>query len=125
LETSATDDRKSAFVEICRRQTTDSRGLADDESIGIYLWAEVQARAPTGIDELDRAPTGIDELDRAPGGGLVPSSAVLAGGDPGIGKSTLCGRPRSASRGPASASSTSPAKKPSSRSVNDMISMVS
>ena len=115
LETSATDDRKSAFVEICRRQTTDSRGLADDESIGIYLWAEVQARAPTGIDELDRAP----------GGGLVPSSAVLAGGDPGIGKSTLCGRPRSASRGPASASSTSPAKKPSSRSVNDMISMVS
>ncbi len=36
-----------------------------------------------------RAPTGIAELDRVLGGGLVPSSAVLVGGDPGIGKSTL------------------------------------
>lgn len=33
--------------------------------------------------------TGIDEFDRAVGGGLVPGSAVLIGGDPGIGKSTL------------------------------------
>ncbi len=36
-----------------------------------------------------RAPTGIAELDRVLGGGLVPGSAVLVGGDPGIGKSTL------------------------------------
>ncbi len=36
-----------------------------------------------------RAMTGIAELDRVLGGGLVPSSAVLVGGDPGIGKSTL------------------------------------
>ena len=34
-------------------------------------------------------PTGIGELDRALGGGLVPGSVVLIGGDPGIGKSTL------------------------------------
>ncbi|WP_051329244.1 DNA repair protein RadA [Geminicoccus roseus] len=33
--------------------------------------------------------SGIDELDRALGGGLVPASALLIGGDPGIGKSTL------------------------------------
>lgn len=33
--------------------------------------------------------SGIDELDRVLGGGLVPASAVLVGGDPGIGKSTL------------------------------------
>ena len=33
--------------------------------------------------------TGIAELDRVLGGGLVPASAVLVGGDPGIGKSTL------------------------------------
>ncbi len=32
---------------------------------------------------------GVDELDRAFGGGLVPASATLIGGDPGIGKSTL------------------------------------
>ena len=34
-------------------------------------------------------PLGIGELDRALGGGLVPGSVVLVGGDPGIGKSTL------------------------------------
>jgi DNA repair protein RadA/Sms len=37
----------------------------------------------------DRASTGISEFDRALGGGLVPGSATLLGGDPGIGKSTL------------------------------------
>ncbi|MRG72687.1 DNA repair protein RadA [Alphaproteobacteria bacterium HT1-32] len=36
-----------------------------------------------------RRPTGISELDRVSGGGLVPGSAILIGGDPGIGKSTL------------------------------------
>lgn len=36
-----------------------------------------------------RACSGIDELDRVLGGGLVPASAILVGGDPGIGKSTL------------------------------------
>ncbi len=38
---------------------------------------------------LQRTATGIPELDRVLGGGLVPGSAVLIGGDPGIGKSTL------------------------------------
>ncbi len=36
-----------------------------------------------------RTRSGMDELDRVLGGGLVPSSAILVGGDPGIGKSTL------------------------------------
>jgi DNA repair protein RadA/Sms len=36
-----------------------------------------------------RAGSGMDELDRVLGGGLVPASAILVGGDPGIGKSTL------------------------------------
>lgn len=36
-----------------------------------------------------RMPTGLGELDRVCGGGLVPGSALLVGGDPGIGKSTL------------------------------------
>ncbi|MEO0683081.1 MAG: DNA repair protein RadA [Pseudomonadota bacterium] len=36
-----------------------------------------------------RLPAGVAELDRVLGGGLVPSSALLVGGDPGIGKSTL------------------------------------
>ena len=38
---------------------------------------------------VKRLPTGIAELDRVTGGGLVPGSALLVGGDPGIGKSTL------------------------------------
>jgi len=38
---------------------------------------------------LQRRTTGLAEFDRALGGGLVPGSAILMGGDPGIGKSTL------------------------------------
>ena len=45
------------------------------------------------LDEPVRLPerrkTGLAEFDRALGGGLVPGSAILMGGDPGIGKSTL------------------------------------
>jgi DNA repair protein RadA/Sms len=41
------------------------------------------------IKNFPRLGTGIDELDRACGGGLVPGSAILIGGDPGIGKSTI------------------------------------
>ena len=36
-----------------------------------------------------RLQTGIKEIDRVTGGGLVPGSVILVGGDPGIGKSTL------------------------------------
>ena len=43
----------------------------------------------TEEDPPPRASSGIDELDRVLGGGLVPASAILVGGDPGIGKSTL------------------------------------
>jgi DNA repair protein RadA/Sms len=41
------------------------------------------------IEEAPRIHTGISELDRVTGGGFVRGSAVLVGGDPGIGKSTL------------------------------------
>jgi DNA repair protein RadA/Sms len=52
------------------------------------------ASEPQPITEVTAAATerrccGIDELDRVLGGGLVPGSVVLIGGDPGIGKSTL------------------------------------
>ena len=42
----------------------------------------------TAEDDV-RCATGIKELDRVLGGGIVPGSLVLVGGDPGIGKSTL------------------------------------
>jgi DNA repair protein RadA/Sms len=65
--------------------------------------AAVSAKHPTlagvaaharRIDEVDlmvaeRIPSGIDEFDRVLGGGIVPGSLVLIGGEPGIGKSTL------------------------------------
>ncbi|HYM32695.1 MAG TPA: DNA repair protein RadA [Candidatus Cybelea sp.] len=47
------------------------------------------ASLDAGADEASRLSTGIAEFDRVTGGGLVPGSAVLIGGDPGIGKSTL------------------------------------
>jgi DNA repair protein RadA/Sms len=40
-------------------------------------------------EEADRIATGVPELDRVLGGGLVPASLVLVGGEPGVGKSTL------------------------------------
>jgi DNA repair protein RadA/Sms len=40
-------------------------------------------------EEADRISTGVPELDRVLGGGLVPASVVLVGGEPGVGKSTL------------------------------------
>ncbi len=40
-------------------------------------------------EEAERISTGVPELDRVLGGGLVPASLVLVGGEPGVGKSTL------------------------------------
>ncbi|MGH3025370.1 MAG: DNA repair protein RadA, partial [Gaiellaceae bacterium] len=40
-------------------------------------------------EEAGRISTGVPELDRVLGGGLVPASLVLVGGEPGVGKSTL------------------------------------
>ena len=50
---------------------------------GAKLYAEVQVSA------AQRIPSGIGEFDRVLGGGIVPGSLVLLGGEPGIGKSTL------------------------------------
>jgi DNA repair protein RadA/Sms len=52
------------------------------------------ARAPLRLvdvvaEESERISTGVPELDRVLGGGLVPASLVLVGGEPGVGKSTL------------------------------------
>lgn len=47
------------------------------------------ALTKVAFDETRRIVTGLSELDRVLGGGLVPGSLILIGGDPGIGKSTL------------------------------------
>src|SRR5438270_3620198 len=56
--------------------------------------AQVAARPPLRLvdvvaEEAERLSTGVPELDRVLGGGLVPASLVLVGGEPGVGKSTL------------------------------------
>src|SRR5256885_4202637 len=52
---------------------------------------EVKAIAYTEIESQDevRISSGVTEFDRVLGGGIVPGTLVLIGGDPGIGKSTL------------------------------------
>ncbi|MEE4186627.1 MAG: DNA repair protein RadA [Gammaproteobacteria bacterium] len=52
---------------------------------------ELRGRSLADVQQADveRVTTGIAEFDRVLGGGLVPGSVVLIGGDPGIGKSTL------------------------------------
>jgi DNA repair protein RadA/Sms len=51
--------------------------------------ATLQRLGDVRVDEAARIPTGVAELDRVLGGGLVPASLVLVGGEPGVGKSTL------------------------------------
>jgi DNA repair protein RadA/Sms len=64
------------------RKSPISRGARAGADVSSSLAAEAMLEQP-------RAPTGSDELDRVLGGGLVPGSVTLIGGDPGIGKSTL------------------------------------
>src|SRR5581483_9077669 len=58
------------------------------------LAAADRARPPLRLVDVEteaaeRIPTGVPELDRVLGGGLVPASLVLVGGEPGVGKSTM------------------------------------
>ena len=61
---------------------------------GIAGRMTISAGKPAKINEIEtqqecRRQTGMKELDRVLGGGIVPGSLILVGGDPGIGKSTL------------------------------------
>ncbi len=53
------------------------------------LGNEVKQLSSIGQSNVDRMAIGVGELDRVLGGGIVPGSVILLGGDPGIGKSTL------------------------------------
>ncbi len=61
-----------------------SKSLGARRGSAVQLTALSTEEAPP-----PRSHSGITELDRVLGGGLVPASAILVGGDPGIGKSTL------------------------------------
>jgi DNA repair protein RadA/Sms len=86
--------------------TTSGRWLGKCPGCGAFgsLVEELHGSATTGssatpskpvaigavqADAAARITTGVSELDRVLGGGLVPASLVLVGGEPGVGKSTL------------------------------------
>jgi DNA repair protein RadA/Sms len=98
---------KAAVVFVCAEcgaETLKWQGQCPQCAQWNTLEQRVVARRPTGPaasatppaaatelspEELPRLPTGMGELDRVFGGGLIPGSVTLLGGEPGIGKSTL------------------------------------
>ncbi len=80
----------------CREWNTLVEETVEKKSVGKVkvVTVEKDELRPTRISEInmhsrERMKTGFQELDRVLGGGIVPGSLVLVGGDPGIGKSTL------------------------------------
>lgn len=73
----------NTFVE---EKVTPVKGAAGGR---IAKEGDVVSLSSVTADGEDRIRTDIEELDRVLGGGIVPGSLVLVGGDPGIGKSTL------------------------------------
>jgi DNA repair protein RadA/Sms len=77
----------NSFVE----ETVSATPAAATTRYGGLSASGAQARLYADVDmvQAERLSTGIGEFDRVLGGGLVPGSLVLLGGEPGIGKSTL------------------------------------
>ena len=80
----------------CKRMTGELMALVEERAapepggrrIGLSS-SRPRALSDITMEHTDRLRTGIGELDGVLGGGVVPGSLVLIGGDPGIGKSTL------------------------------------
>lgn len=68
---------------------TASPSAAKNRRAGVRPTSAPQRLAEVTADGFDRLPLPITEFARVLGGGIVPGSLVLVGGDPGIGKSTL------------------------------------
>ncbi len=69
--------------EIVRKESSGRGARASTGDAKVHPITHVDAR------QDERLRTGLGELDRVLGGGIVPGSMILLGGDPGIGKSTL------------------------------------
>lgn len=74
----------NTFVEEPAEKKNGIKGVARSKEI-----AKPVPLSKVEMTKQQRFTTGIHELDRVLGGGIVPGSLVLVGGDPGIGKSTL------------------------------------
>ena len=79
----------------CREWNTISEIVAEVRTPGRFggyagqLTGEVRDLSAVGRGAVERLAAGVGELDRVLGGGIVPGSVILLGGDPGIGQSTL------------------------------------
>ncbi|MBQ3517429.1 MAG: DNA repair protein RadA, partial [Lachnospiraceae bacterium] len=78
----------------CRQWNTMSEERITVSSKGSAARAERKETVLSKMSEIstakeERVATGMKELDRVMGGGIVPGSLTLVGGDPGIGKSTI------------------------------------
>ena len=79
----------NTLVEITSLPSASSRTTRYAGFAGEAAGLKVQRLDEVNLDDVARFKTGSGEFDRVLGGGLVPGSVVLLGGDPGIGKSTL------------------------------------
>jgi DNA repair protein RadA/Sms len=77
----------NSFAE--ERHETAPAGKGRQSSLGLETLSRPKAYDLVDTGEVDRHSSGIGEFDRVLGGGIVPGSMVLIGGEPGIGKSTL------------------------------------
>jgi DNA repair protein RadA/Sms len=87
IEKSATKDPQRGLIESWQADGGNGPAAAGSDSGAPEARPITEAGAAGG--PVPRMTTGIGEFDRVLGGGLVPGSVVLVGGDPGIGKSTL------------------------------------
>ena len=79
----------NTLIEIASAPTASSRTKRYAGFAGEAKGLKIQTLDAVSADDDYRFETGSGEFDRVLGGGLVPGSVVLLGGDPGIGKSTL------------------------------------
>jgi len=61
----------------------------DGQESSSWIGEELLPISQIDLGKVERLTTGISEIDRLLGGGLVPGSVILFGGEPGVGKSTL------------------------------------
>src|SRR5213596_2087070 len=78
------EEYKTPTVDVRKQRAVGSSKTGD-----LVTGGQAIAIADIGDEDIPRIVSGIGEFDRILGGGIVPGSAVLVGGEPGIGKSTL------------------------------------
>jgi DNA repair protein RadA/Sms len=72
-----------------RQQQAPAAGKGRPDQLSLGTASQPRLYEDVDVTESARVPSGIGEFDRVLGGGIVPGSMVLIGGEPGIGKSTL------------------------------------